>query len=86
MLRYSAQRGVSGMQRAHGGDEADDPAFGAGLARGLFHPGDGADGFHRGANSLRFGGDVALAIKMHQVGQDGLRAVLTQHRSDLAAV
>jgi len=50
--------------------------FGAGLARGLFHPVDGADGFHRGANSLRFGGDGALAIKMHQVGQDGLRAVL----------
>src|SRR5258707_12427421 len=38
------------------------------------------------ARTLRFGGDVALAIKMHQVGQDGLRAVLAQHRRDLAAV
>src|SRR6267142_468976 len=35
---------------------------------------------------LRFGGDEALAVKMHEIGQDGLRAVLTQHRGDLAAV
>src|SRR5258706_3847052 len=86
LLRALHQRGVPDVQCAHGWHKADDAAFGAGLARGLFHPGDGADGFHRGANSLSFGGDIALAIKMHQVGQDGLSAVLAQHRGDLAAV
>ena len=38
------------------------------------------------AERLRLGGDGALAIKMHEIGQDGLCAVLTQHRGDLAAV
>src|SRR6266849_5113451 len=37
-------------------------------------------------NSLRFGGDGALAIKMHEVGQHGLCTVLAQHRGDLAAM
>ena len=36
--------------------------------------------------ALRFGGHRALSIEVHQVGQDRLRAVLPQHRGDLAAM
>src|SRR5712692_6486760 len=38
------------------------------------------------ARGLCLGGDGALAIKMHQVGQDGLRAELPQQRGDLPAM
>ena len=86
MLCALHQRGVPDVQCAHGWHKADDAAFGAGLSRGLFHPGDGADGFHRGENSLRFGGDGALAIEMHQVGQDCRCAELTQQSGDLSAM
>jgi hypothetical protein len=37
---------VSGVQRAHCGDEADDAIFGARLPRVFFHPGYGSDDFH----------------------------------------
>src|SRR5258708_34148524 len=38
------------------------------------------------ARGLCLGGDGALAIKMHQVGQDGLRTELPQQRGDLPAM
>src|SRR5258708_11392387 len=38
------------------------------------------------ARGLCLGGDGALAIKMHQVGKDGLRAELPQQRGDLPAM
>jgi len=60
-------------------------AIRASLSRGFFHPGDGADGFHKG-KSLRVRGGGAFAIEVHQVRRDGLRTVLAQHCGDLAAV
>jgi hypothetical protein len=84
------QRGVTGVQSSHGRNEAEDAAFRASLACGLFHPGDGSDGFHDGGAgkmpALRFGGDRALAIEMHQVGENGIGAMLPKQRRDLAAM
>src|SRR4029077_19609161 len=39
-----------------------------------------------GGERLGFGGDSALAIEMHQVGQNCRRAELTKQRGDLAAM
>ena len=46
LLRRADQRDMAFVQRAHGGDEAEDVLFGAGVAGDLLHPFDGADDFH----------------------------------------
>src|ERR1700730_4335867 len=80
---------MSRVQRAHGRNQTYDTVFGAREARMLFHPGDRSDCFHVEGFGLRESGarsHSTLAVKMHQVGEDRLRAVLSQHGGDLTAM
>jgi len=70
---------------AHGRHKPMMRFFRAGLTGGLFHPGDGSDCFHDLAG-LALAAMARLAVEMHQVGEDGLGAELTQHGGDLPAM
>src|SRR2546427_7089118 len=77
------------VQRAHGWNEAREPAFRARLPRHLLHPLYSVNDFHAAAAAGVFlvsGLCGALAVEADEVRANGFGAKLPQQRSHLASV